>query len=83
MGKQLAATELVAQYLQRFHCILIRRMKRFLGCGIRHLQLLIIVAVERIKTVSIVRNHAQQPNRLGFRHLLCRQNIGEQANGLL
>ena len=58
VGEQLAASELVAQHLQRLHRIFIRRMKWFLGCGIRHFQLLVIVTIERIETVSIVRNHA-------------------------
>ena len=57
-------------------------MKRLLGRSSRHFQLLIIVAVERIETVSIVRNHAQQPDCLGFRNILCRQHVREQMNGL-
>ena len=81
-GEQLAAAELVAQHLQRLHRILIGRMKRFLRRGCRNLQLLIVITIERVEAISVVRNHAQQPDRLGFRNILCSQNIGEQADGL-
>ncbi len=81
-GEQCAAAELVAQHLQRLHRILIGRAERLLGGSSRHLQLLIIVAVERVEAISIVRNHAQQPDRLGFRNLLRSQDIGEQTDGL-
>ena len=82
VGEQPAATELVAQHLQCRHRILIGRAERLLRRSGRYLQLLIIVAVERIEAISIVRNHAQQPDRLGFRNLLRSQDIGEQADGL-
>lgn len=57
-------------------------MKRFLGRSSRHFQLLVIVTVERIETVSIVRNHAQQPNRFGSRNIFRSQDIGEQTDSL-
>ncbi len=57
-------------------------MEQLLGGSGQYLQLLIIVAVERIESVGIVRNHAQQPDSLGFRNILCNQDIGEQADGL-
>ena len=82
VGEQCAAAKLVAQHLQRLHRILIGRAERLLGSSGRYLQLLIIVAVERIEAVGVIRNHAQQPDRLGFRNILCSQNIGEQADGL-
>ena len=79
---EVAAAELVAQHLQRRHRILIGRAERLLRRSGRYLQLLIIVAVERIEAVGVVRNHAQQPDRLGFRNLLRSQDMGEQADGL-
>ena len=51
-GEQCAAAELVAQHLQRLHRIFISRTKRLFGGSGRHLQLLIIVAVERIEAIS-------------------------------
>ena len=59
VGEQFATAELVAQHLQRLHRILIGRTKWLLGGSGRYLQLLIIVAVERIEAVGIVCNHAQ------------------------
>ena len=50
-GEQCAAAKLVAQHLQRLHRILIGRAERLLRCSGRYLQLLIIVAVERIESV--------------------------------
>ena len=84
IGEPLAAAKLGLQFFDSLHGSFVGSTELGFVCGLLHSQLLVIVLVQSIKSISIVGNHFHQIERIiGSQCLLCLDRPAQDGNQLL
>ena len=83
VSKQVTTSELFLQKVNGFHCFFIGGTKFFSRSRGVYFQLLVIVFIKRIQTVSVIGNHTQESIGLIQRQLFVFDDVRKKTYGAL